>query len=138
MRSGLQLFQDRSSEKMCTRQCRKVIWDIINSLFLNTWLSDLLLLLLFSTCKHTVYGLSCAWFKFLWKTVNSNPPTKPFGIVTCTFPDNLSWNSCIQILTLQSWTSDWRMLNFKISSKEPSVGITHKLPSTDNWPACHL
>ena len=35
-------------------------------------------------------------FKFLWKKENSKPPTMPFRIVACTFPDNLSRNSCIQ------------------------------------------
>ena len=34
-------------------------------------------------------------FEFLWRTVNSKPPTMPFGIVACTFSDNLSRNSCI-------------------------------------------
>ena len=36
-------------------------------------------------------------FKFLWKTVNSKPPTIPFVIVACTFSDNLSRNSCIRV-----------------------------------------
>ena len=34
-------------------------------------------------------------FKFLWKKENSKPPTMPFRIVACTFPDNLSRNSYI-------------------------------------------
>ena len=34
---------------------------------------------------------------FFWTTVNSKPPTIPFGFVACTFSDNLSPNSCIQI-----------------------------------------
>ena len=44
-----------------------------------------------------VHGLSCHCFKFLWRAVNSKPPTIPFGIVACTFVDNLSQNSCIQV-----------------------------------------
>ena len=31
-------------------------------------------------------------------TVNSKPPTIPFGFVACTFSDNLSRNSCIQVM----------------------------------------
>ena len=31
----IQLLRDSLSEKMCTRQSRKVIWDTINSLFLT-------------------------------------------------------------------------------------------------------
>ena len=30
----IQLFRERLSAKMCTRQSRKVIWDMINTLFL--------------------------------------------------------------------------------------------------------
>ena len=29
------VFRERSSEKLCTRQSRKVIWDMINTLFLT-------------------------------------------------------------------------------------------------------
>ena len=32
----IQLFRERLSEKRCTRQSRKVIWDMINTLFLMT------------------------------------------------------------------------------------------------------
>ena len=48
----IQLFRERLSEKMCTRQSRKVAWDIINTLFLTQYPSHLLLLLSFSTRKH--------------------------------------------------------------------------------------
>ena len=44
---------------MCTRQSRKVIWDMINTLFLVLQLSKILLLLSFSTRKHTSMA-SCA------------------------------------------------------------------------------
>ena len=37
---------------MCTRQFRKVIWDMINTLFPTLQLSNLLLLLFFGTRKH--------------------------------------------------------------------------------------
>ena len=32
----IQLFRERLSEKMCTGQSGKVIWDMINTLFLTT------------------------------------------------------------------------------------------------------
>ena len=74
----IQLFRERLSEKMCTRQSRKVIWDMINTLFLTTvavkptwWLS-------FSTRKHNIANIPCHSFKFLWRTVYSKPPTIPF------------------------------------------------------------
>ena len=33
-------------------------------------------------------------YKVNWNQINSKPPTIPLGIVTCTFSDNLSRNSC--------------------------------------------
>ena len=55
----IQLLQERLSEKMCTRQSRKVIWDLINTLFLTLYLLNLLLLLSFSIRKHRSM-VSCA------------------------------------------------------------------------------
>ena len=53
----IQLFREGLSEKMCTWKSRKVIWDMTSTLFLTLQLSNLLLLLSFSTCKPTVHGL---------------------------------------------------------------------------------
>ena len=41
-----------------------------------------------------ILGPSCHSFKFLWRTVNHKPPTIPFGIVACTFSDNISQKRC--------------------------------------------
>ena len=80
---------------MCTRQPRKVIWDMINTLFLTT-VAVVLTFVVFQWHLRTyVRGLSCHSFKFLWRTGQTKPPTIPFGIVACTFSDNLSRNSCI-------------------------------------------
>ena len=57
--SRIQLVQERLSEKMCTRQSRKVIWDLIYTLFLTQQLLNLLLLLSFSIRKHSSMA-SCA------------------------------------------------------------------------------
>ena len=46
-----------------------------------------------------VHGLSCHSFKYFWRAVNSQPPIIPFGVVACTFSDNLSRNSCIRFKT---------------------------------------
>ena len=88
-------FEKLLSEKMCSRQSRKVIWDMFNTLFLTLWLSNLLLLLSFSTRRHTSMASPASSFKFLWKAVHSKPSTIPFGVVACTLSDDLSRNSCI-------------------------------------------
>ena len=46
-------FEKHWRKKMCTWQPQKIIWDMINTLFLTLKLSRLLLLLAFSTRKHT-------------------------------------------------------------------------------------
>ena len=91
----IQLFQERLSEKMCTRQSRKVVWDMSNTLFLTLQLSNLLLLLSFSTRKHMSMASPAILSNFFERTVDSKPPTIPFGIAACTFSDNLSRNSCM-------------------------------------------
>ena len=47
----IQLFRERLSEKMYTRQSRRAIWDIINTPFLTLQLSNLRLLLSFSSSQ---------------------------------------------------------------------------------------
>ena len=47
--------------------------------------------------RKRVHGLLCHSFRFLWRTLNSKPPTMPFGVVACTYSDKLSRNSCIQM-----------------------------------------
>ena len=42
------------------------------------------------------YIESCLFFQISLRKGNSKPPTMPFRIVACTFPDNLSRNSCIR------------------------------------------
>ena len=37
----IQPLRERLSEKMCKRQFRKVVWDMINTLFLTLYLSNL-------------------------------------------------------------------------------------------------
>ena len=74
----IQLFWERLLEKIGTQQSRKVIWDMINTLSLTFPLA----------LTNNVHGLSCHSFKFLWRTVNSKPPTTPFGIVASTFSYN--------------------------------------------------
>ena len=96
MGSRIQLFRERLSEKMCTREPRKVIWDMINTLFLTT-VAVVLTFVVFQWHLRTyVRGLSCHSFKFLWRTGQTKSPTIPFGIVAYTFSDNRSRNSCIQ------------------------------------------
>ena len=79
---------------MCTRQSRKVIWDMINTLFLTLQLSNLLLLLFFSTRKHTSMTSRTILSNFFEEQWTQNRPTIPLRIVACTFSDNLSRNSC--------------------------------------------
>ena len=91
----IQLFQERLSEKMCTRQPRKVIWDMINTLFLMTVDVEPTFVAFHQQLRTYVCGLACHSFKLLWRTGQTKPPTIPFGIVPCTFSDDLSQNSCM-------------------------------------------
>ena len=70
---------------------------MINTLFLTLWLSNLLLALANIGPLPLV-----SFFQILWRTVNSKPPTIPFGVVACTFSENLSRNRCVRISLLFS------------------------------------
>ena len=95
----IQLFRERLPGKMCTRQSRKVIWDMINTrcswhCSCRTYLCCFLL----APAKIRPWPLvSFFQCKLLWITVNSKPLTMTFNfrIVAYTFCDNLSRNSGI-------------------------------------------
>ena len=59
----IQLFREKLSEKMCTRQSRKVIWDMIDILFLTTVAVEPTLFLSVSTRKHIFMARSCQFFQ---------------------------------------------------------------------------
>ena len=67
-------FEKLLSEKMCSRQSRKVIWDMFNTMFLTLWLSNLLLLLSFSTRRHTSMASSAILSNFFEKQCTQNHP----------------------------------------------------------------
>ena len=92
----IQLFRERLSEKMSTRQSRKVIWDMISTRFLTTVAVEPTFVAFLWHSQTHLHSLSYQFFQLsLKKKENSKPPTMPFKIVACTFPDNLSRNSCI-------------------------------------------
>ena len=95
----IQLFRERLSEKMCTRQSRKVIWDMISTRFLTTVAVEPTFVAFLWHSQTHLHSLSYQFFQLsLKKKENSKPPTMPFKIVACTFPDNLSRNSCIWLV----------------------------------------
>ena len=55
----IQLFRERLSEKMCTRQSRKVMWDMINSLFLTTVAVEPTFAAFLLHSQTNFHGLSC-------------------------------------------------------------------------------
>ena len=50
---NIQLFRERLSQKLCTRQSRKVIWDMINTLVLDTVAVEPTFVVSFSPRRHT-------------------------------------------------------------------------------------
>ena len=100
----IQLFRESLSRIKCTRQSRKVIWDMINTLFLKTVAVEPTFVTFLQHSQTYISGLPYDSFKFLWKTVHLKSPTIPFRIVACTFSDKLSQNSCIRTLRFESLT----------------------------------
>ena len=61
----IQLFLERLSEKVWTRQPRKGIWDMINTLFPNAVAVEPSFVAFLKHSQTYVHGLSCHSFKFL-------------------------------------------------------------------------
>ena len=74
------------SRKVVTLQSRKVFWDMINTLFLTLYLSNLLLLLSFSNRKHTSVASRAVLWKFFEKQWTKNHPQSLSGLSRALFP----------------------------------------------------
>ena len=81
--------------KNVQRQSRKVIWDMINTLFLTTVAVDPTYCFPLALANTFPWPFVPILSNFFEKKENSKPHTMPFRIVASTFPDNLSRNSCI-------------------------------------------
>ena len=92
---GIQLFRERLSEKLCTRQSRKVIWDMINTLFLTTVAVEPTFVAFLLHSQTTFpWPFVPILSNFFEKKRTQNHPQCLSGL-SRTFPDNLSRNSCI-------------------------------------------
>ena len=61
----IQLFRERLSQKLCTRQSRKVIWDMINTLVVDTVAVEPTFVAFLQPSQTYVHGLSFYSLKFL-------------------------------------------------------------------------
>ena len=82
----IQLFRERLSENMCTRQSRKVIWDMFNTLFLTMFQSNLTLLLSFSTGRHMSVTSPAVLQNFFEKQCTQNHPQYLSGLSRALYP----------------------------------------------------
>ena len=90
-------FEKGRRKKMCTRQSRKIIWDIINTLFF--WhCSCRTYFCCFSLALANILPWSLVHdSNFFEKQWTQNHPQNLSGLShALNFPDNLSWNSCKQ------------------------------------------
>ena len=71
---------------MCTQQSRKVIWDMINTLFLTLSLFNLLSLLSFSIRKHTSMASCVILSNFFEEQRTQNHPQYLSGLSRALFP----------------------------------------------------
>ena len=90
----IQLFRTGLSEK-CARDSPKVSMGYVQYTFPVTVAVKPAFVAFLYHSQTYVHGFSCPSFKFLWKTVNSTPPTIPFAVVASTLSDNLSRNGCM-------------------------------------------
>ena len=86
----IQLFRERLSEKMYTRQSRRAIWDIINTPFLTLQLSNLRLLLSLSSSQtHKSMASHAILSNFFEEQCIQNHPQYLSGLSCALFPTTL-------------------------------------------------
>ena len=74
---------------MCTRQSRKVVWDIINTLFLTTVAVEHAFLLSFSTRKHMSVASRAIFPNFFEEQSTRNYPQYLSGLSRALLPTTL-------------------------------------------------
>ena len=70
---NIQLFRERLSEKMCTRQYTVPDTVAVDGTYFFCFPN-------LALANSYFHGLSCHSFKFLWRTVSSKPHTVPIGM----------------------------------------------------------
>ena len=73
-------------KKMYTLLSRKILWDVINTLFLTLSMSNLLLLLSFTTHNYTPMASRAFLSNFFEKQLTQNRPQYPSGLSRALFP----------------------------------------------------
>ena len=118
---------------MCTRQSRKIIWDMIDTVFLTTVAGEPTFVAFRYHSQTHFHGLSCHFFQISLKNSELKPPTMPFGIVACTFSDNLSRNSCKwkqlcllwQLDSSLQWHKQWNLDTTNLSLYNKVLSIVY-------------
>ena len=106
-RHCIQLFRESLSAKMGTRQSRKVIWDMINTLFLT--LSVAVKTYYFPLARANIRPRPLVpFFQISLRNGELKTTHNTFRDCRCTFSDNLSRNSCIFILHISKANSGVR------------------------------
>ena len=82
----LQLFRERSSGKVCTRQSRQVIWRYDQCTVPDTVAVELTLLLSFSTSKHMSMASRAIFSNFCEEQRTQNHPKYLSGLSRALFP----------------------------------------------------
>ena len=97
----IQLFPERLLQKMCMWQSQKVIWDMINTLFPTLQLSNLFLLLSFSTRKHKSMASHAILSNFFEEQWNQNCPQYLSGLSRALFLTTFLEIAVYKIMQLQ-------------------------------------
>ena len=115
-------FEKGRRKKMCTRQSRKIIWDIINTLFF--WhCSCRTYFCCFSLALANILPWSLVHdSNFFEKQWTQNHPHNLSGLShALNFPDNLSWNSCKQKAINQCYSCEQSATGASLQEHGPTL-----------------
>ena len=97
---------------MCTRQPRKVIWDMINTLFVKTVAVQPILLLSISTREHMSVASRAILSNFFGEQGRQNHPQYLWGLSRALFPTTFL-ETAVHGKQLMSTWSGKRVLNYQ-------------------------
>ena len=95
---------------MCPRQSRKVTWDMINTLFLIQYPSNLLLLLSFSTRKHASMASRAILSNFFEQQWTQNHPQYLSGLLRALFSTTFLEIAVYKFQLARKWCESEKML----------------------------
>ena len=118
---------------MCSRQSRKVIWDMINTLFQTTVPVEPTLVAFLQHSQTHFHGLSYQFFQISLKNSELKTTHNAFRDCRVHFSDNLSRNSCMHAIEVWGCTLFARCFKLDYYLRQYSILVIRRNRDMKLW-----